>query len=85
MQLVTFGSIPPEITPASISLFASLRSRTEIRELLSSGFMHTPSTSVKNASFSAFIAPAIAHAASSALILYVSPASSIPIGAIIGI
>ena len=38
---------------------------------LSDGSLYTPSMSVKNASFSASTARAIAHAASSALMLYV--------------
>ena len=44
------------------------------------GSLYTPSMSVRNASFSAFMALAMAQAASSALILYVWNSSSIPTG-----
>ena len=69
MQLFNFGSIPPPILPPANSSFASEIVNSEINVDLSDGSLYTPSISVKKASFSAFIALAIAQAASSALIL----------------
>ena len=84
MQLLSLGSMPPPIKPSPISFFASETVSSEIRVFLSEGSLYTPSISVRNASFSAETALAIAHAASSALILYVLYSSSRPIGHTIG-
>ena len=69
IQFVSFGSIPPPTTPFSMNAFASCTSISEINVFRSVGSINTPSISVRNTNFSAEIAFAIAHAASSALIL----------------
>lgn len=84
IQLLSLGSIPPPIVPLSKSVLASEVESSDISESLSSKSLYTPSISVKNASFSALTALAIAHAASSALILYAWKSSSYPIGHITG-
>ena len=80
MQLLSLGSMPPPIKPSPISFFASETVSSEISVFLSEGSLYTPSISVRNASFSAETALAIAHDASSQLIFYLLYSSSIKIG-----
>src|SRR3989304_5820540 len=80
-QALTLGSIPDVMTPLLISRSASFRFKVKRSFLFLS---RIPSTSVRKISFSAFRVAAMAPAAVSALMLYVLPFASTPIGAITG-
>ena len=69
MNKIGDGGFNVETVDSIKTRFSDVAGMTEIKEDLSSGFAYTPSISVKNASFSAPTAIAIAQAASSALIL----------------